>query len=201
MYEGKVTVERLVELGERHLERDELDEAIHYYNTALKASPLLRAACMGRAEACFRKGQKGDSVFYVLAMESLRSVIKSEPASSADVHEKLIIVAMKAGKLGDLAVEYRERLKKEPENRESSKYLNRIYLLSLLEKDIKVPLVTHRPILFVKVFFDCILLPFSSSMILTANFVPKARPSLGIGVFVFVSYLVYRFLIYIFSRR
>ncbi|HAF95697.1 MAG: hypothetical protein A2X34_06655 [Elusimicrobia bacterium GWC2_51_8] len=202
MQEEKITAERLMELGERRLERDELDEAIHYYNAALKESPSPHAAYLRLAEAYSRKARKGERVFYVLAMESLRGAIKAEP-SAEDAHYKLIAIAMKTGKLGDLAVEYREKLKNAPAGKEKEfeTYLKRIYLLSLLENDVKVPPVRHKPLLFVKVFFDCILLPFGTAIILTANILPKARPSLGIGIFIFGCYAVYRLLVYFFSRR
>lgn len=196
----EVGFDRLMELGARHVAGGDLDRAIHYYNAALRASPGAPLAYIGLGKAFTLKEKKGEPVFRVLAMDALRKAAAADPASE-EAHALLIAAAIRAGKLGDLAVEYREKLKRAPSDAGLKKRLNHIYLISLMDTEVEVPQLGYRPVFFVKVFFDCILLPLSSSIIIAANAVPKARPSLGIGVFIFFCYAVYRTLVWFFLRR
>lgn len=196
----EVGFEKFMELGERHTAAGDPDRAIHYYNSALKISPAAPAAQRGLARALSLKADKGEPVFRVLALDALRKAAAAEPESE-ETQALLIGAAVKAGRLGELAAEYRARLKADPENAALKKRLKAVYVVSLLENDVTVPSVGYRPVFFIKVFFDCVLLPLGASIIVAANVMPKARPSLIIGVFIFFCYAVYRSLVWFFSRR
>ena len=196
----EVGFDRLLELGARHIGGGDPDRAIHYYNAALRAVPGAPSAYIGLGKAFTLKEKKGEPVFRVLAMDALRKAVAAAPASE-EAHALLIAAAIRAGRLGDLAVEYREKLKQAPDDAGLKKRLNHIYLISLMDTEVETPQLGYRPVFLVKVFFDCVLLPLSTSIIIAANTVPKARPSLGIGVFIFFCYAVNRTLVWFFSRR
>ncbi|MEK7722645.1 MAG: tetratricopeptide repeat protein [Elusimicrobiota bacterium] len=191
---------RLMELGGRHLSDGDPDGAVHYYNSAIRREPAASAAWLGLAQAFSLKAGKGETVFRVLALDALRKAVTADP-SSEEAHWRLAGAAAKADKLGDLAVEYREKLKRDPGNEGLKKRLKHIYIISLLDREVKLPAVGYKPALFLKVCFDCVLLPLGASIIVAANVFPRARPSLMIGVSFFVCYAVYRSLIFFFSRR
>ena len=196
----EIPVDRLMQLGSRHLADADPDGAIHFYNLALRKEPSVPGVYLGLGRAFSLKALKGEKVFYVLALDALRKAAAADP-SSESVQALLIAAAGKADKLGDLAVEYREKLKSDPGNESLKKRLKYIYVISLLDREVKVPSVGYRPALFIKVCFDCILLPFSTSIIVAANVYPKARPSLMIGVSFFFCYAAYRGLLIYLSRK
>jgi hypothetical protein len=188
-----------LELGERHLSDGDADGAIHYFNSALRSEPTAEAY-VGLSRAFSLKAVKSEKVFYVLALDALRKAAAAGPGSE-ELQVMLIGAAVKADRLGDLAVEYREKLKLDPGNEALKKRLRYIYAIALLDSEVKLPEVGYKPALFIKVGFDCVLLPFSAAIIVASNLYPKARPSLGVGVFFFFCYLVYRGILIYFSRR
>lgn len=191
--------DRLNELGAKYVAEGDADRAIHYYNLSLRTAPGSFTALLGQAKALSLKAASGGKAFEVLAMDALRKAAAADPARE-EPHSLMISAAARSGRLGDLAVEYREKLRLAPDDDALKRRLKSIYLLSLMDRQVKVPTVGYRPILYVKVFFDCILLPMGASMIVAANVFPKARPSLGIGVFIFFCYACYRWLIWLLSR-
>lgn len=196
----EIGFERFMELGARHLADRDPDGAVHYFNSALRAEPESPAARLGLGKALSLKGGRDGKVFYVLALDALRKAAPAYP-SSEELQGLIIAAAAKADRLGDLAQEYRGKLTLAPGDQALKSGLKLIYAVSLLDRDVKLPSVGYKPALFVKVFFDCVLLPFSTAMIVAANVYPKARPSLMIGVFIFFCYVVYRSLIIYFTRK
>ena len=195
----EISLDRLMELGARHLSDGDPDGAIHYFNLALRKEPSAPAVHLGLAQAFSLKAEKGEAVYRVLALDALRKDAAADPFSE-DVYGRLVLAAAKADKLGDLAVEYREKLKRDPGNEGLRKRLRHIYIISLLDREVRLPTVGYTPGLFLKVCFDCIILPLGTSIIIAANTLPKARPSMMIGVSFFIVYAVYRSLIFVLSR-
>lgn len=191
--------DRLNELGAKYVAEGDADRAIHYYNLSLRTAPGSARTYLGLARALSLKAAAGAKPFEVLAMDALRKAAAADP-SLEDPHSLLISAAARAGRLGDLAVEYREKLRLAPDDEALKRRLKSIYLLSLMDRTVRTPTVGYKPILYVKVFFDCVLLPLGASMIVAANVLPKARPSLGIGIFIFFCYACYRWLIWFLSR-
>lgn len=196
----EISFDRLMELGGRHLADRDPDGAIHYYNTALRKDPAAPAPCLGLTRAFLMKAESGEQVFRVLALDAARKGVAADP-SSDNAHSLLATAAEKANRLGDLAVEYREKLKRDPDSEVLKKRLKHIYIISLMDRKVKLPAVGYKPALFLKVFFDCVLLPFSTAVIIAANVLPRARPSMMIGVSFFFCYAVYRSIVFFFSRR
>lgn len=196
----EIGFERFMELGARHVSGGDPDRALHYYNSAIRTDPASAAALMGLSRALSLKARTSGAVFEVLALDALRKAEGLAPGSG-EVRAMLLAAAVRAGRLGDMASECREKLKSDPGNAELKARLREIYVISLMDTGVKLPPVGYKPVLCLKVIFDCIMLPLASSIIIAANVIPKARPSLMIGVFIFLCYAVYRGLVWFFSRR
>ncbi|HAN03671.1 MAG TPA: hypothetical protein DCW72_02375 [Elusimicrobia bacterium] len=195
----EIGFDRFMELGARHVAGGDPDRAIHYYNSAIRTEPGSAPAYIGLARALSLKARGGGAVFETLALDALRKAELADP-SSAEAHAMLLASALRAGRLGDMAAEYRAKLRGDPGNAALKARLREIYALSLMDTGVKLPPVGYKPVLCLKVLFDCVLLPLGSSIIIAANVIPKARPSLMIGVLIFLCYGIYRGLIWFFSR-
>jgi hypothetical protein len=194
--QGTPDAEELLEAGRRSLARGEADTAIRHFNAVLKREPDSAAAQLGRYEAFMAKGDAGDRQFYVLAMEAARRSCQGAGASAgtggaldAAAADRLILAGFKAGRLDELAGEFRARADKDPS---AAPFLKRIYTMSLLATENAPSASDYRPSLFIRVFFDCLLLPASCALIVASVAIPRAKPAFGLGVFLFACYAVYR---------
>ncbi|KAF0127192.1 MAG: hypothetical protein FD189_455 [Elusimicrobia bacterium] len=185
---GKPAIEELLEAGRRSLARGDADAAIHHFNRALKSSPVSPEARAGLYGAFMLKGDAGQKQFYVLAMEAARLSGGAGAAESAAL-DRLLTAGFKAGRLDELAREFRARAGKDPS---AALFLKRIYAMSLLAAENAPRASDYRPNLFIRVFFDCLLLPASCAAIVASVAIPRARPAFGFGVFLFACYAVYR---------
>ncbi|MBI4656728.1 MAG: hypothetical protein HY746_08300 [Elusimicrobia bacterium] len=197
--EQDIPIEKIFELGDRNRDRLDYDQAIHYYNLLLRKDPADKTALLRLADIHAIKAEK-EPVYYVLAMEACRKILKTDPMDH-EANEKLILTAIKAGTLGDLAREYREKLKKDPSNKIYKNYLNRISLMSIMGKDAQIPDSGYTPGFILRMFFDLGLLPISVIFILFYFWGPKYKSTFTAGTAMFAVYLCYRALLYFFSKK
>ncbi|PIU18297.1 MAG: hypothetical protein COT18_10810 [Elusimicrobia bacterium CG08_land_8_20_14_0_20_59_10] len=93
---GEPPAEWLIELGDKQLAQGDPDRAIHYFNRALKKRPEDPAINLRLAEAYGLKGDSGAKMYYALAMEPLRRILRSDPRSEA-ANDKLLVLALQDG--------------------------------------------------------------------------------------------------------
>ena len=192
--------EKYLELGDRHAERGELDLAIRYYNLALKKDIDDAAANLRLAEAYQLKAQTGGEVFYTLAMQPLRRVLKTDPLNEA-ANDKLMLLAFKTRTLDALTREYSEKARAEPASPLYAKYLKYAYAMSLLDSESKIRSLEYTPAIYIKFFFDLFILPVGAMTILISNLGVKFKPFFVLGLTMFLFYCLYRTTLYMLMHR
>ncbi|OGS11079.1 MAG: hypothetical protein A2234_03020 [Elusimicrobia bacterium RIFOXYA2_FULL_58_8] len=198
--EEEIPLAKFIELGDRYLEQGDADRGIHYYNRALKTDLENPAVNLKLAEAYRLKAEQGGVIYYTLAMEPLRRVLKADPRNEA-AHEKLMVLAFKAGTLDTLTREYAEKAKADTTDAFYAKYLKRAYALSLMESESKVRLAGYTPAPYIKFFFDLVILPGGAMTIAISNMGLKFKPFFILGVTMFLFYCAYRGILYMMMRR
>ena len=198
--EDEVPLEKFLELGDRYIERGELDRGILYYNRALKKNLAAPEVNFKLAEAYRLKAEKDGQVFYTLAMEPLRRILKSDPRNET-AHEKLMVLAFKAGTLDALAREYGDRAKADPADLFYAKYLRRAYAMAVLESESKIQLPGYTPAPYIKFFFDLIILPGGTMTIVISNLGVEFKPFFILGLTMFLFYCAYRGILYMMMRK
>ncbi|HOI42004.1 MAG TPA: hypothetical protein PK523_03580 [Elusimicrobiales bacterium] len=186
--QGAADEEKLLEAGRRCLADGDAGAAISSFNAVLKISPSSAAARLGLYRAFMARGDAGETQFYVLAMEAAR---RSGSGGTLDPEaaDRLITAGFKAGRLDELAREFKARAEKDPD---AGPLLKKIYTLSLLAADRPARAAGYSPGPLVRGFFDYLLLPVSCAVMIVSLAIPRARPAFGLGVFLFASYAVYR---------
>lgn len=198
--EEDLNLEKFLELGNRNIDRGDLDRGIHYYNLALKKDLSDARVNLKLAEACLLKAETGGKAYLAVAGEALRRLLKADPRNEA-AHEKRMVLALKTGTLGDLAKEYGEKARAAPGDELYAKYLKRAYTLSVLEKEPNIRLPEYAPFLSIKMFFDFLVLPAGVIGILMNNLGRKFKPFFLLGLTLFLFYCVYRAVLYMLLRR
>lgn len=198
--EDGTTFEELLALGDREIAAGEPDPAIHYYNQALKRNAADPRLNFSLSEAYRLKAGSDGAVFYTLAMEPLRRILKADPLNET-AHEKLMLLAFKAGALGDLAREYRERAKAGAAEELYAKYLKRAHTLSLLDNDVRLQVPEYRPVGYIKAFFDFVILPAGLMGMGFSGLGNKFKPLFIMGITFFLFYCAYRAILYLLMRR
>lgn len=198
--EDGTTLEELLALGDREIASGETDLALHYYNQALKKNTADPRLNFRLTEAYRLKAGSGGAVFYTLAMEPLRRILKADPINET-AHEKLLLLAFKAGALGDLAREYRARAKAGTAEELYAKYLKRAQVLSLLDNDVRIRVPEYRPVGFIKAFFDFIILPAGIMGMVFSSFGNEFKPLFIMGITFFLFYCAYRAILCLMMRR
>ena len=198
--EEEVPLEKLLELGDRHVADKDLDRGIHYYNRALKKDLDAPEINLKLAEAYRLKAEKDGGTYYTLAAETLRRVLKTDPTNEA-AHDKLLLLAFKTGDLDALTQEYGEKAKAGPDAEFYAKYLKRACALSVMGSEPKKPLFEYTPAPFMKSFFDFLILPGSNLAIVVSQFKPEFKPFFALGVTMFLFYCAYRVILFLMMRR
>ena len=196
----EIPLEKFLELGDRHVGRGELDRGIHYYNKALKKNLGMPEVNFKLAEAYRLKAEKGGKVYYTLGMEPLRRILEADPRNEA-AHEKLMVLAFKAGTLDTLTRQYGEKAKADPDAAFYAKYLKRAYALSLMNCEVRTRWSGYKPAPFIKYFFDLLILPGGSVTIAISNFGVKFKPFFILGLTMFLFYCAYRGILYMMMRK
>lgn len=196
----EVPLEKFLELGDRYLGRGEPDRAIHYYVKALKKDPEAPGINLKLAEAYRLRAETGGKVYYTLAAEHLRRVLKADPLSEA-AHDKLLLLAFKTGELDELTREYGEKAKAGPDAEFYAKYLKRACTMSVIGSEPKKPAFEYTPAPFMKSFFDFMILPGATLTIVISQFKPELQPFFALGVTMFLFYCAYRAILHMMMRQ
>jgi len=201
--EEEVPLEKFLELGDRHIERGELDRGIYYYNKALKKDLAAPGINLKLAEAYRLKAEtdeKNGKTYYTLAVEPLRRVLKADPLNEA-AHDKLLLLAFKTGDLDALTQEYGEKAKAGPDAEFYAKYLKHACAMSVMGSEPKKPAFEYTPAPFMKSFFDFVILPGATMTIIISQFKPDFKPFFALGVTMFLFYCAYRGILYMLMRQ
>lgn len=197
MQETNLPVEKLIELGDGKLIRDDYINAIRFYRNALKSDPGNKDILLKLAQTYSLKAQLGSktrSADYQFAMDYYRNIIRLEP-SNDDAHHKLIFLAMKNHQLGDLAAEYNEKIQKNPENMSYKNYQQQLSVLALFDKEINkfdIKTVKYKPNLFFTIFFDFIYLPLCLALAILSVFNSKFNGLFLDSIALILFYIAYR---------
>jgi len=196
----EIPLEKLLELGDRHIERGELDHGIHYYNKALKKNLEAPETNFKLAEAYSLKAEKDGKVYYTLAVEQLRRALKTDPLNEA-AHDKLLVLALKTDALDALAREYGQKAKTGPNADFYAKYLKRACAMAVMGSEPNKQLFEYKPAPFMKYFFDFMILPGATLTIVLSNLKPQFKPFFALGLTMFLFYCAYRGVLYMMMRR
>jgi tetratricopeptide (TPR) repeat protein len=188
-----------LELGDRHLERGELDLALRFYTLALKQDPAEPYANRRIVEIYREKAGAGDALYYKLALPPLRRALKADPLNE-ELHALLRFLSMKAGSLDALTREYGQKSRSGPEKAFYELQLRRTAALALLGSEPKRQAFVYSPAPYIKYFFDFVVLPVSVIGVAAGHIVPKLKPFFGLGLVLFMFYCAYRAILYLLLR-
>ncbi|OGS19303.1 MAG: hypothetical protein A3J83_07215 [Elusimicrobia bacterium RIFOXYA2_FULL_40_6] len=193
-------IEKLVELGDKRKADNDYVNSIRYYRNALKIAPENKDVLFKLAEAYTLKAQDGSEIpeaDYQFAMNYYRDIIRLEPTNE-QAHHKLIFLSMKNRLLGELAVEYKEKVKKYPENILYKECLEQLSVLVLFDKDItKHDYASgYRPSLPMRIIFDFLLMPASLTLIALSIFNPMFKGMFLQSFSMLLFYAAYRIIIH-----
>lgn len=125
----KEKVEEYLKKGVEFRLKNDFSAALREYRKAVEIAPENRTAQLRLASIYIDLADYELSHYYLsLAQEALQKVLKIEPLNE-EAHQSLITLHFKKGTLGELAREYKEKLKSQPEQKLWAKYLNQIILI------------------------------------------------------------------------
>ncbi|MEW6040046.1 MAG: hypothetical protein AB1633_00815 [Elusimicrobiota bacterium] len=188
--------------AEESYQHGDYDNTIHNCNKILKLDSgniktLLLIADTYRLKA----DRENNSTFYKFSMEAYKKILSLQPANEL-AHNSLLKVAMKAGVLDELAMEYAKRIKKlsselpldEKVINVYKSSLSKIHTLATFVRDahIKIPLPGYSPNLLIRILFDFLFLPMSVLLVLISIFDSRFQPMLLNSTVTLLFYIAYR---------
>lgn len=197
--EGEIPAGKSQELGDRHLERGELDLALRFYGLALKQAPEEPYVNRRISEIYRKKAEAGDALYYRLALPPLRRALKADPLNE-ELHALLRFLSLKTGSLDALTREYGVKSRSGPEKGFYGLQLRRTAALALLGSEQKKPCFVYSPAPYIKYFFDFVILPVSAMGISAGHTAAKFKPFLGLGLALLLFYCAYRAILYLLLR-
>ncbi len=195
-------IKKLTELGKLSKNQKDYDSAIHYYSKALYLSPDDINLNTELAELYVLKAENEKENFYKnryyqLAMEQFRKVLKTDP-SDQNIHKTLIMCAQKTNTLDELAVEYREKIKRTTDQSIKEIYedcLKKIHAMTFLDKNLSITKVKksyYEPSLPIKIIFDFLFLPLSLFLYILSLFDNRFKNIFMPSIILLTFYIAYR---------
>lgn len=187
----KEKVEEYLKKGVEFRLKNDFSAALREYRKAVEIAPENRTAQLRLASIYIDLANYELSHYYLsLAQEALQKVLKIEPLNE-EAHQSLITLHFKKGTLGELAREYKEKLKSQPEQKLWAKYLNQIILIG---KESLPPSSGEkgRPGFIIRFTFDYFLLPSGILTIITSLMSDRFRPFLFLGLVMLGFFLIYK---------
>ncbi|MFH1283218.1 MAG: hypothetical protein ABII27_06095 [bacterium] len=164
--------------GESLLHKGSVADAIFEFKRAISKDSTNSSFYFALAKAYQIHGKINNSHgFYVLSMENLRKATEFEP-SNQKFHDAKLDLALKAGLINELAEEYKELLKNNPENEIYKKFLQKINIISIVSIPDSNRTEGSGGNILVKMFVDYIL-SFVGFIMLIAGLMIKSYVSAG----------------------
>lgn len=136
-------------------------------------------------------GREGVNAFFDLAIREVRILLEQHPNDPA-LHDWLIRLYRKKGKLMELASIYRKKLEADPYNEILLESLRKISTVSLLDIPSAPEPEKRKGLKQFSWLMDFVLLPFAIISLLLAIMIPPFRPSLSLGISLLVVYTLYK---------
>lgn len=182
-----------IKQGDAYKKSGDFNSAISEYQKALKIEPASIEALIKLAQTYEIKGdQEKEPAFYILAQEACEKAIAKEPSNS-EIHNLVIALGVKQGRIDELVKYYEKKLQKNPGNQALIKAVKDLEVISLVSipsqtSDIKTKGGCSK-------FLLDFVFPFSgTACFLFGLMLPKLKGLLPLGAMMLTIYLIYKFL-------
>lgn len=182
-----------IKQGDVYKKSENLDSAVSEYQKALRIEPDNPEALLKLGQVYELKGDREKEVaFHLLAQNAYEKAIAKEQ-DNAETHNSIISVGVKLGRIDELVKQYKEKLKKNPGNSIISDSVRKLATISLISIPPKTSVGKEKGGCS-KIFLDYIF-PFLGIIpLLLGTMLPKLKGLQTFGIFVVVTYLLYKLL-------
>ncbi len=181
-----------IKQGDGYRKSGDLDLAISEYQKALKIDAANPQALLKLGQIYEIKGDKEKEVaFYLLSQSAYEKAVIKEP-DNPEIHNSIISLAVKQGRIDELVKIYKEKLAKNPNN---------TVLMEAVRKLATISMVSIPPTVkggmekggCAKIFLDYIF-PFAGIIpLLLGTMVPSLKILQPLGIIIVIAYLIYKF--------
>jgi len=189
---GGAEISQLVEGAQRRFTRGDIDGAIVECKRIIVKDPGNYEAHQQLANCYEAKGTREKiNAFYNLAIREVNFLLEQHP-NDPELHDWLVRLYQKRGKLTELSLIYRKKLESDPYNEIISGVLRKISTISLLDIPSGKGPAEKKGLKRFSWLMDFLLLPFTIITLLLAIMIPYFRPSLSLGIILIVLYVGYK---------
>ncbi|MDD5688035.1 MAG: tetratricopeptide repeat protein [Elusimicrobia bacterium] len=182
-----------IKQGEIYKKENNLNSAISEYQKALKIEPENTEVLLKLGQIYEIKGDREkETAFYILAQNTYQKVLTKEP-NNPEAHNSIISLGIKQSRIDELVKQYKEKLKKDPDNQILLDSVKRLTTISLVSIPPNVKGGSEKKGC-AKIFLDYIF-PFVGIIpLLLGTMIPKLKMLQSLGILILIIYLIYKFL-------
>ncbi len=181
-----------IKQGDAYRQTGSTDLAISEYQKALKIDAANLQALLKLGLVYEIKGDiEKEHAFFILARHSYEKAAKLEP-NNLEIHNSIISLGVKQGRIDELVKLYKEKLAKNPNNTVLMEAVRKLATISMVSIPPTVKGGTEKGGC-AKIFLDYIF-PFAGIIpLLLGTMIPFLRILQALGIIIIVAYLIYKF--------
>lgn len=182
-----------IKQGDTYKKTGSIELAISEYQKALKIDAANFQALLKLGQVYEIKGSKeSEQAFFVLSQNVYEKAAQLEP-NNPEIHNSIISLSVKQGRVDELVKIYKEKLAKNPNNTVLMEAVRKLATISM----VSIPPTVKGGVEkggCAKIFLDYIF-PFSGIIpLLLGTMIPSLKILQSLGIIIVVAYLVYKFL-------